>query len=115
MQTGACSAECQQLVWEPAAHAVYYVHAPAWCTQGIIMCSLELYFFHEIQYRSCQVDVHLDIPWGNRKKQFQAEVYSNANLDSFDTQALLSDLHAKAKITSFLLLYVKKELFYVCM
>ena len=44
MQTGMCSAEHQQLVWEPAARAVLwtemYSEVHAQCAQG--MCSLEL-------------------------------------------------------------------------
>ena len=40
MQTGACSAEHQQLVWESAACAVVQTDVHAQCAQG--MCSLEL-------------------------------------------------------------------------
>ena len=40
MQTGACSAERQQLVWESAACAVVRTDVHAQCAQG--MCSLEL-------------------------------------------------------------------------
>ena len=43
MQTGACSAERQQLVLEPTARAVLWTEVHAQCTQG--MCSLELSVF----------------------------------------------------------------------